>query len=76
MLERQKYEYLQKEFKKARLKAELTQINLANRLNRPQSFVSKVESSERMLDVIEFVDYCHALGIEPGQYLDNLVSKF
>ena len=35
----------------------MTQVELARRLNKPQSYVSKVETFERRLDVIELVFY-------------------
>ena len=38
-----------------RLDAGLTQADLAERLDKPQSFVAKVETQERRLDLIEFV---------------------
>lgn len=43
--------------------AELRQIDLAKRLGRPQSFVSKCESGERNLDFLEVKEVCEALGI-------------
>ena len=42
----------------------LTQAELAKRLGKHQSFVSKYESGERRLDVVEFVAVCEALGVE------------
>lgn len=42
---------------------------LAERLNRPHSFVQRVEEGDRRLDVVEFVEYCEELGLEP---LDGL----
>jgi transcriptional regulator with XRE-family HTH domain len=39
--------------KAARLAAGMTQAETAKRLGRPQSFVSKCESGERRVDVIE-----------------------
>ena len=41
----------------------LTQAELAVRLNMPQSFVSKYETGERRLDFIETEKVCEALGL-------------
>lgn len=57
----------------ARKAAGLTQVDLAGRLSRPQSFVSKFERGERRLDVIEFFDIASALGIDPYEFLSKLV---
>ncbi len=43
----------------------LTQVEIANRLGKPQSFVSKYESGERRLDVIEFLQICKVLNTQP-----------
>jgi transcriptional regulator with XRE-family HTH domain len=75
MLQRQQYEYLRSELKKARLAGKLHQVDLAKRLKKPQSFISKVESGERNLDVIEFVSYCMALDLDPTKYFKKLVDK-
>jgi transcriptional regulator with XRE-family HTH domain len=56
----------------ARLEGKATQREVADRLGRPQSFVSKYESGERRLDVIEFVDVCAALGTDPADLLAAL----
>lgn len=53
----------------ARKQAELTQHELASRLKRPQSFVSKYERGERRLDVVEFGEVAKALGIDPVRFL-------
>lgn len=49
----------------------LTMRVLAERLDRPHSFVQRVEEGDRRLDVVEFVQYCQALGVDPqiGLYL-------
>jgi transcriptional regulator with XRE-family HTH domain len=56
----------------ARKKAGLTQVQLAERLSRPQSFVSKVERGERRLDVIEFFDVAERVGFDPFAFLRTL----
>ena len=49
--------------KKLREDKGLTQIELAERLKVPQSFVSKYETGERRLDFIETAKVCSALGL-------------
>ena len=44
---------LQESLKQARIDAGMRQIDLAKILERPQSFVSKYESGERLLDILE-----------------------
>jgi transcriptional regulator with XRE-family HTH domain len=56
-------EKLQELLKKSRLEAKLSQVELAKKLKRPQSFVSKYESGERRLDVVELREICQALKI-------------
>ncbi len=50
---------------KARKAAGLTQRELADRLQRPQSFVAKYEGGERRIDVVEFIEISRAIGAEP-----------
>jgi DNA-binding transcriptional regulator YiaG len=47
------YRAFLRKLRQARLDAGLTQAEVAARLNRPQSFVSKCESGERRVDVVE-----------------------
>ena len=75
MLERQKYEFLRSELKKARMSASLRQIDLAKLLKKPQSYVSKIESGERNLDVIEFLAYTAALSIDPTKWIKKFIDK-
>ena len=49
--------------KQTRVRQGLTQIQLAEELGRPQSFVSKVESGERSLHLSEVFEYARALGV-------------
>ncbi|MER9183081.1 helix-turn-helix transcriptional regulator [Mesorhizobium sp. M0767] len=52
----------------------LTQAQVAERLDRPQSFVAKYEGGERRLDVIEFLDLTAALDVDPCEILSSLRS--
>ncbi len=56
-----RYQRLRNALKGARLKGGWRQEDIALALGKPQSYVSKVESGERMLDFIETLDYCTAL---------------
>ena len=47
--------------------AGVTQIELAERLGKPQQFVSKYERGDRRVDLIEFVAVCRALRIDPKE---------
>jgi transcriptional regulator with XRE-family HTH domain len=55
-----------------RIAANVRQVDLANRLGQPQSFVSKYESGERALDVLEVRDACLALGVTLHNFVDRL----
>lgn len=59
----------------ARREAGITQMELSRALGKPQSFVSKYESGERRLDVIEFITICEALGIAPTKIIKRLEAK-
>jgi transcriptional regulator with XRE-family HTH domain len=58
----------------ARKTAGVTQAELAARLARPQSFVSKIERGERRLDVVEFFEVAQALGIDALQFLTQFAE--
>lgn len=58
----------------ARKLAKVTQLQLAERLGKPQSHVSKVESGERRLDVLEFVLWARELEVNPVEVLTPLLS--
>jgi len=49
------YQLVINALKKARKEKGITQAQLAEALGKPQSFIVKVESGERRLDVVEFV---------------------
>lgn len=58
MLYEDRYNKLREKLATARIHAGMTQSQLAKRLGKAQSFVSKVETGERYLDVLEFLRWC------------------
>ena len=49
----------------ARRRANVTQQELATRLDKPQSFVSEYERGQRRVDVVELLVISRALGVDP-----------
>jgi transcriptional regulator with XRE-family HTH domain len=47
------YAYFVERLRKAREEAELTQVEVAKKLKRPQSHISNVESGQQRVDVVE-----------------------
>lgn len=51
-----------------------TQEQLAEKLGRPQSTVSKIEAGERKLDVCQFIDYLRILKADPVTAMQRLMK--
>jgi len=58
-----------------RSEANLRQVDLADRLGKPQSFVSKYESGERRLDLIELREICLVLEISLSDFVKRFESE-
>ena len=56
----------------ARQSADLTQVELAKKIGKPQSYVSKYETGERRLDVVEFIAIARTIGIDPVGLFQNV----
>lgn len=50
----------------------LLQEDVAKRLDRPQSFVSKYESGMRRVDLVELLDILIALEADPHDFIDQI----
>lgn len=62
--------------KTAREDAQLSQREVACRMGMAETAVGRIERAERAVDVIEFVDYARAIGVDPLELLGNyLVSE-
>lgn len=53
----------------------LHQSDIAKKLKKPQSFVSKYENGERKIDVIDFVSISLALNANPTGMLEEYLEK-
>lgn len=58
-----------------RIEAGLRQEDVALRLGKPQSFVSKYESGERRLDILELRDVCAACGTRLPDFVERLEAR-
>jgi transcriptional regulator with XRE-family HTH domain len=58
-----------------RKSAQLTQVDVARRLDRSQSYVAKYERGERRIDVIEFLEIADAIGFDPARVIMELVPR-
>ncbi|MBI4798655.1 MAG: helix-turn-helix transcriptional regulator [Desulfarculus sp.] len=53
----------------------VTQADVAYKLGRPQSFVSKYERGERRLDLVEFLSIAKALDVDPVDVIRELEEE-
>ncbi|SCY47122.1 helix-turn-helix domain-containing protein [Microvirga guangxiensis] len=60
-----RYQRLLKLIIEARSEANLTQAKVADRLGKAQSQIASIESGGRRLDVVELLDLCEVIGLDP-----------
>ncbi|TPN47936.1 helix-turn-helix transcriptional regulator [Mesorhizobium sp. B1-1-9] len=53
----------------------LTQTELAEKLGEYQSFVARLESGQRRVDVVEFIDLAKILGFDPAAAIKRLAAE-
>jgi len=70
------YAALRAEMIEARRSAGLSQRDLAARLKIPHSWIAKVESGERRIDLVEFYWFTSACGVDPLAICERLVRKW
>ena len=69
------YELLKRLLREVRKRANVTQEELAARLQETQSFVSKCERGERRLDLVQLHAFCKALGIPLVDFVQEYTAK-
>ncbi len=68
-------EILRKILISARKNKGITQTQLAAQLNKPQSFVSKYENGDRLVDLVEIYQICQALNQSFAELTENFDSE-
>ena len=67
-----KYQKLIEQLIQSRKEAGLTQSDVAKRLKKPQSYISKIETCQRRLDVLELMELAKLYEVEVLQLLSVL----
>lgn len=61
--------------RQVRLDAKITQLQLAEEIGQTQSYVSKYESGEQRLDLIELETVCKATGISLIDFVERYLES-
>lgn len=69
------YQFFVQMLVQARKAAALSQVELAQRLGKPQSFVSKCENCERRVDMAEFLAIAQALGLDAAAFVQRYQAE-
>jgi len=59
-----RHEAVRRFLKERRQRAELTQAELAARMDRPQAYISAVETGQQRVTVVEFCEFADVLGFD------------
>ena len=70
------YTVFKKRLVDLRKNMDMSQRDLAARLDVPRSFVSRIELGERRLDMVEFYWVCRGLGVDPLDIAMQLMKEF
>lgn len=65
----EEYKELISKIIEARKRAGLTQVEVSEKLHKPQSYVSKIENNQRRLDAVELKQLTNLYGIKLSEIL-------
>jgi transcriptional regulator with XRE-family HTH domain len=68
-IQTKEYAYFVERLRKARVQAGLTQVEVAKRINRPQSHISNIESGQQRVDVVELQRFAKLYGKRISYFL-------
>ena len=52
----------------------MTQAALSACMGKPQSFIAKIENKERRLDLVEFIELCRHMKVNPVPIVESLIT--
>ena len=58
-----------------RMRAGMTQRQLAEAVGREQSFIGRIETGQRRVDLVEWITICRACGVDPETEIAAQVKK-
>lgn len=58
-----------------RSRAGMSQRELADAVGREQSFIGRIETGQRRVDLVEWIQICRAVGADPQTEIAALVRK-
>ena len=61
--------------RQVRLDANITQLQLAEKIGQTQSYVSKYENGEQRLDLIELEAVCKAIGTSLADFVERYLES-
>jgi transcriptional regulator with XRE-family HTH domain len=73
-IQQRKYTLVGRVLKVVKEAANLTQTALAERLSKPQSFVSSCEAGQRRIDVLELQKVAEAVGLDPVKLYSKILT--
>ncbi len=71
----ERYQRLREQLIAMRMRAGLTQVELAKRLRIDQSNLSKIERGERYVDFLTYLDWCRACGASPTASVRRFIDQ-
>ncbi len=74
-IHREEYKILVECLKKFRKSANLTQLELAQKIGTDQTYISKYERCERRLDIVELMTICRGLDIKFIDFIRTYEKK-
>ena len=74
-IHKNEYSVLLRRLRELRTEAGMTQVDLSEALQRPQSYVSDVERGSRRMDLLQLRELCNACGQSLTEFVDEFEQE-